>query len=78
MASKKRYITLFLGLVAFFSFFQTDGFSTDRIVRPVADTAGEKEIEAVEGKIAEVDPQKKIIRIEPRMSVKSGLRNISR
>lgn len=64
MISKKGYLALLLGMAALFSFFPVIGLSPAGIVQ-AANTAEEKELESVEGKIVEVDPQKKIIRIEP-------------
>lgn len=62
MTSKKLYITLLSGMLAFFSFFQILGISS---IVQAANTVEEQTLEAVNGKIVAVDPQKKIIRIEP-------------
>ncbi|MCG3112345.1 MAG: hypothetical protein MCM46_11055 [Candidatus Manganitrophus sp. SB1] len=64
MTSKKLYITLLSGMLAFFSFFPILGISSTGIVQ-AANTVEEQTLEAVNGKIVAVDPQKKIIRIEP-------------
>jgi len=64
MISKKRFIALLLGIAAFFAFFQVIDVSSTGTA--LADnTIEEQKLESVNGEIVAVDPQKKIVRIEP-------------
>lgn len=63
MTSKVFRFTILFGIAVFFSLFQLAGLSGG-MIQP-AHAAEKKELESTKGKIVNVDPAKKTIRVEP-------------